>query len=141
MKIRLFVDDCDLFLRLCNRCRSRLGVFVFDLLVIAESNKVCRNYLVELLFDYDKFCDGFITLFGRHECENNYQSQLRLLRHSGSKSVANYFARVTDICSRAYPSYSTKVQLDLAVENVISGFVDMSSREYLQRERARRLVD
>ena len=106
-------------------------------LKIAESDKVCRSHLADSLVDYDKFRDGLITLFGSHKCENNYRVQLRSLRQAGSKSVADYAARVTDICLRAYPSYTTEVQRDLAVENFISGLVNVSSREYLQRKRAR----
>ena len=76
-----------------------------------------------------------LTLFGWYECEDNYRSQLLSLPQAGSESMAEYATRVTDFCSRAYPSYTTEIQLDLAVENFISGLVDVSSREYLQRER------
>ena len=141
MKIQPFLDDCELFLRLCNRPRLRLGVFVLGWLKIAESDKVCRSHLEDSLVDYDKFRDGLITLFGQHECEDNYRFQLCSLSQAASESVADYAARVTDICSRAYPSYTTDIQLELAVKNFISGLADMSSREYLKQERACRRVD
>ena len=101
-------------------------MFVLGWLGIAESDKVRRSHFADSLADYDKFRDCLITLFGRHECENSYRSKLRSLRQAGSESVADYAARVTDICSRAYPSCTTDIQLDLAVENFISGLVDVS---------------
>ena len=72
MKIRPFIDDCELCLSLCNRPRLRLGVFVLGWLGIAESDKVRRSHFADSLVDDDKFRDGLITLFGIHECEDSY---------------------------------------------------------------------
>jgi hypothetical protein len=39
---------------------------------------------------------------------------------------------------RAYAEFATEAQLFLAVDHIIGGFADISTREYLLRERARR---
>ena len=90
--------------------------------------------------NYPVFRKGLISLFGRFKFEGAYRATLRSLRQSGSESVASYAARVTDLCSRAYPNFSTDDQVNLAVDHFISGIADTSSRDYLMRERAWRLL-
>ena len=53
---------------------------------------------------------------------------------------AAFAARTSDLSSRAYPNFDTDVQLDLAVDHFISGLRDVSSRDYLRRERVRRQI-
>ena len=82
-----------------------------------------------------------MSLFGRFEFECAYRATLRNLRQSGAESIAAYAARTMDLCSRAYPNFSTDDQLSLAVDHFIAGIADVSSRENLQRERARRTLE
>ena len=81
-----------------------------------------------------------MSLFGRFEFKGAYRATLRILKQSGAESIAAYAARTTDLCSRAYPNFSTE-DLSLAVDYYIAGVVDILSREYLQRERARRTLE
>ena len=53
IKIRPFLDDCELVCRLCNRLRLRLGVFVLGWLGIAESEQVRHSHLADSLVDYN----------------------------------------------------------------------------------------
>ena len=110
-------------------------------LKFAESDKVGHSHIADDINEYDKFRDGLLTLFGRHEFQDSFRGQLRSLRQESSEAVANYAARVTDLCSRAYPKFSTEDQLDFAVEHFISGLADVTSREFLRRERARRNIN
>ena len=45
------------------------------------------------------------------------------------QSVDSFAARTSDLCSRAYPMFSTDDQLSLSVEHFVSGLADNSSRE------------
>ena len=138
MRIRAFLDDAELFLTLCGRPRSRWGHFVLSWLGHDESEKVRRSHIVESVARYDDFRAGLVTLFGRFEFKGQYREALRSLKQSPGETVAAYAARASDLCSRAYPDFSTETQLDLATEHFISGIVDASSREFLRREFARR---
>ena len=138
MRIRAFLDDAELFLTLCGRPRSRWGHFVLSWLGHDESEKVRRSHIVENVARYDDFRAGLVTLFGRFEFKGQYREALRSLKQSPGETVAAYAARASDLCSRAYPDFSTETQLDLATEHFISGIVDASSREFLRREFARR---
>ena len=140
MKIRAFLEDSELFLRLCGRPRSRWGLFVLSWLGVNEGEKVRRSHLAEKTADYDAFKDGLITLFGRLEFEDHYREQLRNLRQAGSEAISDYAARTSDLCSRAYPNFCTESQLDLAVEHFVSGLADVNTRDFLRRERARRRI-
>ena len=106
-----------------------------------EAENIRRSHIADNVADYTVFRDGLISLFGRFEFEGAYRAKLRSLRQSGSESVAAYVARTTDLCSRAYVNFSTEDQLSLAVHHIISGISDTSSRDYLQRERARRPLE
>ena len=90
--------------------------------------------------DYTAFKNGLITLFGRLEFEDSYGQQLREIAQAGSESVASYAARTTDLTTRAYPKFPTKLQLDIAVDNFVSGQRDAFTRDYLGRERARHSI-
>ena len=142
MKIQPFLNDAKLFLRLCGRPRERWKLFVLQWLGVDEADKVRRSHVAEKIanYKYDEFRSGLVTLFGRFEFEHHYRSLLRVLRQSGSESVASFAARTSDLCSRTYPTFSTDDQLSLAVEHFVSGLADTSSREYLRRERARRSI-
>ena len=72
--------------------------------------------------------------------EGAYRSTLRNLRQSGAETIAAYAARMTDLCSRAYPNFSTEDQLSLAVNYFNAGVANVSSREYLQQKHARRTL-
>ena len=134
IKIRAFLVDAELFLRLCSRSRHRWGFFVLAWLGSEEADKVRRSHVVDTVASYEKFRDGLIALFGRFEFEGAYRATLRGLRQSGSESVAAYAARTTDLCSHAYAEFSTEAQMSLAFDHFIAGLADSSSREYLQRE-------
>ena len=82
-----------------------------------------------------------MTLFGRHEFEDSYRSQLRSLHQSGSEVISDYATRVTDLCSRAYPAFTTEVQLNLATEHFVGDLSDCNTRDFLRRERARRQIN
>ena len=59
---------------------------------------------------------------------------------SGAEPIAAFESRTTELSTRAYPNIPTELQLDLAVDHFISGMRDVSSRDYLRRERARRRI-
>ena len=82
-----------------------------------------------------------MSLFGRFEFEGAYFATLQNLRQAGAESIAAYAARTTELCLLAYPNFSTKDQLSLAVDYFISGVADVSSRDYLQRDRACRTLE
>ena len=87
------------------------------------------------------FRESLILLFERFEFKGAYQATLRSFRQSKSKSVTAYAARVTDLCSSGYLYFSTDDQLSLAVNHLISGIPDTSSRDYLMRKQARRPLE
>ena len=66
---------------------------------------------------------------------------MRTLRQAGAESVAAYAASTTDLCSHAYAGFTTDPQLSLAVDHFIAWLADLSSREYLQRERAQQTLE
>ena len=140
LKICSFLADAELFLTICNRPRDRWGFFILFWLGSKEVEKV-RSHIADAVADYCTSCEGLMSLFGRFEFEGAYSATLRHLRQSGALSTAAYAARTTDMCWRAYPNFSTEDQLSLAVDHLIAGVADVSSREYLQRERARRTLE
>ena len=127
-------------LKMCGRPRDHWPHFIITWLGVNEAEKVRRSHFISDDISYDAFREGLLTLFGRLEFEDSYRQQLRVLVQSGSEAVAAFAARTSDLSSRAYPDFSTDVQLDLAVDHFISGLRDVSSRDYLRRERARRRI-
>ena len=105
-----------------------------------EAKKVHRSHTADKIADYSTFREGLILHFGRFEFEGAYLASLRSLRQSSAESIAAYSARITDLCSRAYADFTTEHQLSLAVDHFIAGMADISSRDYLQWERARRVL-
>ena len=87
------------------------------------------------------FRENVIWLLGRFKFESVYRATLQSLKQSGSESVAANAARVTDLCSCAYPNFSKDDQLSLAVDLFTTGIADTSSRDYLMCERARRMLE
>ena len=77
MKIRAFLDDLELFHQLCGRPRARWGLVVMSWLGFAESDKVRRSQIADDIYEYDKFREGLLTLFGRHEFQDSFRVQLR----------------------------------------------------------------
>ena len=140
VRIRAFVEDAENFLEMCGRPRDRWSRFILSWLGVNEAEKVRRSHFIGDDITYDAFRDGLFTLFGRLDFEDAYREQLRVLTQSGAESIAAFASRTSDLTSRAYPSFSTDVQLDLAVNHFISGLRDSSSRDYLRRERARRRI-
>ena len=126
---------------MCGRPLDRWARFILSWLGDNESEKVRRSHFTENYADYTAFKNGLITLFGRLEFEDSYRQQLRELSQAGSESIAAYAARTTDLSSHAYPDFSTEVQLNLAVEHFVSGLREVSTRDYLRRERARRRIN
>ena len=76
-------------------------------------------------------------LFGRHEFDNSYRLQLRSLYQYGSKTISDYASRETYLCSRAYPDFTTVVQLNLATDHFVASRSDCSICDFLHRERHR----
>ena len=113
-------------------------MFIFSWLGSEEAEKVRRSHIADAVADYCTFRKGLVSLFGRFELEGAFLATLRNLRHSGAESIAAFSARTTNLCSRAYPNFSTEDQLSLAVDHFIA---DVSSRECLQREQARRTIE
>ena len=140
-KIRAFLDDAEFFLTLCNRPRNRWGYFVLSWLGTEEADKVRRCHYAVDLANYDVFRKNLESLFSKYEFEGYYRAQLRVLRQSGSESVAAFAARTTDLCSRAYPDFGTENQVSLAVDHFIAGLADVTTRDHLQRERASRVLN
>ena len=63
-----------------------------------------------------------------------------MLAQFPAEPVAAFASRTTDLSTRAYPNFPTELQLDLAVDHFISGLRDVSSSDYLRRERIRRRI-
>ena len=75
-------------------------------------------------------------LFNCLDFYDSYRQQLRVLAICGAEFVAAFTSRTSDLSKRANPGFSTDLQLDLAVDHIISGFREASSHDYLRRERA-----
>ena len=140
IKIRAFLDDAELFLKLCGRPHNRWGYFILMWLGADESEKVQCSQLVDKADDYDTFKTGVITLFGRLEFEDSYRQKLRKLKQSASELINDYAARTSDLVSRGFPNYTTDAQLNIAVEKIVAGLADVSTREFLRRDHARRRI-
>ena len=126
---------------MCGRPRDQWARFIIFWLGPNEAEKVRRSHFVaDYVEFYSKFRVGLFTLFGRLEFEDLYRQQLRVLVQSGAESVTAFALRTTDLSTRAYFDFPTDRQLDLAVDHLISGLRNASSRDYLRRERARRRI-
>ena len=140
IRIRAFVEDAENFLEMCGRPRDRWARFIISWLGPNAAEKVRCSHFVADYVDYSKFCEGLFSLFGRLDFEDSYRQQLRVLVQSGAESVAAFASRTTDLSTRAYPDFTTDLKLELAVDHFISGLRDASSRDYLRRDSARRLI-
>ena len=112
------------------------GYFLMASLGAEEAEKDRRSHLADAIADYAKIKSGVKALFGKFKFEGLFCAQLCTHAQSGADSIAAYAARITDICSKAYPPFATKTQLSLAVDNFITGFVDATTRDYLLHDRA-----
>ena len=61
-KIKGFVADLELYLRLCGRTVHRWGYFLMASLGAEEAEKVRRSHLADAIADYPKFKSGVETL-------------------------------------------------------------------------------
>ena len=107
-KIRGFVADFELYLRMCARPVHHWGYFLMASLGAEEAEKVRRSHLADVIADYAKFKSGVEELFGTFEFEGSFRAQLRTHAQSGAESIAAYAARTTDMCSKAYPAFATE---------------------------------
>ena len=126
---------------MCGRPRDCCSRFILSWLGTNETKKMRRSHFEGDAVFYEQFRDGLYTLFGRLDFADAYCQQLRVLAQSGSESVAAFASRTSDLSTRAYPDCLTKRQLDLTVDHFISGLRDLSTRDYLRRERARRRIE
>ena len=116
------------------------GFFLLASLGTEEAEKVLRSHVAESVADYPTFKRGVETLFAKFEFEGSFREMLRTHAQAGAESVAAYAARTTDVCSKAYPNFSTDTQLSLAVDHFISGLADSTTRDYLLHDRAFRTL-
>ena len=100
-----------------------------------------RFHVADHVAVYDKFRAGLIALVGSFEFEGVYRATLLSHRQAGAESVAAYATHMTELCSQANANITTEAQFSLAVDHFIAGLADVSSREYLQRERAQQSVE
>ena len=107
-KIRGFVADFELYLRMCARPVHHWGYFLMASLGAEEAEKVRRSHLADVIADYAKFKSGVEALFGTFEFEGSFRAQLRTHAQSGAESIAAYASRTTDVCSKAYPVFATE---------------------------------
>ena len=135
-KIRGLVADFELYLRMCVRPVYHMGYFLLASLGTEEAKKVRRSLVAESVADYLTFKKGVETLFKKFEFKGSYRAMLRTQAQAGAESVAAYSARTTDVCSKAYASFSIETQLSLAVDHFIAGLADSTSRDYLLHDRA-----
>ena len=140
VSIRAFVEDAKNILEMSGRSSDRWTRFIVSWLGSNEAEKVRRSQFVADNVDYNTFREGLYTLFGCFDFEDSYSQQLRVFGQSGAEPLAAFASRTTDLSTRAYPSFPTDLQLDLAVDRFISGLRDVSSTDYLRRERARRRI-
>ena len=83
-KIKGFVADLELYLRLCGRSVHRWGYFLMASFGSEEAEKVRRSHLADAIADYPKFKSGVETLFGKFEFEVSFRAQLRNHSKSGA---------------------------------------------------------
>ena len=107
-KIRGFVADLELYLRMCARPMHHWGYFLMALLGAEEEAKMRPSHLANAIADYAKFKSGVEALFGKFEFEGSFCAQHRTHTQSGAKTIAAYSARTTDVCSKAYPAFPTE---------------------------------
>jgi len=108
MKIGSFLDAAELVLFLAGRPRSRYGYFILAWLGNEEAEKVRNSRIHLLVADYDQFREALVTLFGKFEFEGAYRAKLKAHRQSGAETAAEFAARTTDICARAYSKFTTE---------------------------------
>ena len=139
-KIKGFVAELKLYLRMCGRPVNRWGYFLMGSLGAEEAEKVRRSPFADAIADYPKFKTGVETLFGKFEFEVSVSAQLRNHAQSGAESIAAYAARITEVCSKAYSAFATETQLLLAVDYFIASLADKTTRDYLLHDRALRTL-
>ena len=139
-KIRGFIADLELFLQMCGRPVHHWGFFLLASLGTEEAEKVRRSHVAESVADYPTFKKGVETLFAKFEFEGSFRAKLRTHTQAGAETVAAYAARTTDVCSKAYPNFSTDTQLSLAVDYFVYGLADPTTRDYLLHDRACRAL-
>ena len=135
-KIRGFVAEFELYLRMCARPVHHWGYFFMASLGAEEAEKIRRSHLADTIADYAKFKSNVEALFGKFEFEGSFRAQLRTHAQAGAETIAAYAARTTDVCSKAYPAFSTKTQLSLAVDHFIAGLADTTTRDNLLHDNA-----
>ena len=106
-KIRGFVADLELYLRMCARPVHHWGYFLMASLGAEDAEKVRRSHFADVIADYAIFKSDVEALFGKFEFEGLFRAQLRTHAQSGAESIAAYAARTTDVCSKAYPAFAT----------------------------------
>ena len=138
LKICSFLADAELILTLC-KGRKIAKVSLFSIGSAAKKPRKSEDtpsltlllITVPLAKAWCRFLDDL-------------NSKVLIARHSGTlkfstESIDVDAARTTDLCSRAYPNFSTEDQLSPAVDHFI--VADVSSREYKQRTRAFRTLE
>ena len=135
-KIRGFVADLELYLRMCARPVHHWKYFLLALLGAEEAQYVRRSHLADAIADYAKVKSGVEALFGTLEFEGSFRAQLRTHQQSAAESIAAYAARTTDVCMKAYPAFARETQISLAVDHFIVRKADTTTRDYLLHDRA-----
>ena len=139
-KIRGFIADLELFLRMSSRPVQHWGFFLLASLGTEEAEKVRQSHVAESVADYPTFKKGVETLFAKFKFEGSFRAMLRTHTQAGAESVAAYAARTRNVCSKAYPNFSTDTQLSLAVDYFVYGLADPTTRDYLLHDRACRAL-
>ena len=87
---------------MCARPVHHWGYFLMASLGAEEAEKVRRSHLADAVADYLEFKSGV----EKFEFESAFRAQLRTHAQSGAETIAAYAARITDVCSKAYPAFA-----------------------------------
>ena len=134
-KIRGFVANVELYMRMCVRPVHYWGYFLMASLGAEEAEKIRGSHFADDIADYAKFKSGVEVLFGTFEFERSFRAQLRTHEQSGPETIAEYAARTTDVCLKTDPAFATDTQLSLAVDHFIAGLADTTTRDCAERPR------
>ena len=73
-KIRKFVADLELYLRMYTRPVHHWGYFLMASLGAEEAEKVRRSHLADTIADYQNIKSGVDVLFGKFEIEGSFRA-------------------------------------------------------------------
>lgn len=108
---------------------------------IEEAEKVKKFHIAYTVVDYGMFRENLVSLLQQLLFKGAYRATFRNLKQASVKYIFRFAAGTTDLYTRADSNFLTDNQISLAVDNFMSSVVDLSSREYMQRNGAHRTIE